>query len=156
SAAVALAIPRLDHGLMAKDVVQHYVPLASATSWVTLRHLVPKLVRSRSNSALKEIDMTPNGTMYYTDQASIVNLPDATRRAQARGIATAALDGELVTSRLLDDFNVLVELCKTHGIKIVGLKYPLSKELQVANSAYAVDQVQRVYRGRAVDFAGIV
>ena len=141
-----------------KSLIVYYVPLCLGPNWSNYRGLVLDDIQDAfaDHAPRKRIEIDNFGTIYYSDGKTFADLPRVTREAAAHTRAGELFRPPNDSESLVRAFDAFLGLCAERHIAVVGVRYPLTSEVQRAATAYDIRPAEEVYRKRGARMAAIL
>jgi hypothetical protein len=117
-----------------KSLIVYYAPLCLAPNWSNYRGLVLDDIQDAlaDRAPKKRIEIDDFGTIYYSDGQTFADLPRVTREAAAHTRAGELFRAPNDSESLVRAFDAFLDLCAERHIAVVGVRYPLTPEVQQA------------------------
>jgi hypothetical protein len=121
-------------GVFVKNLIQ-YLPLTSADDWEKYFFI---LTTPKQTEMISEVN--------YDDLSQ--SEKDASSEQRVKG----HLGTRIVHDELVEVLDRLIDFCRNHNLKIIGVSYPLSKEYIQAARKYDIGKVEKIIQTRCANF----
>ena len=118
------------------QLLSYYVPLISGDNWERYFLIISKQLEESISSQNEKT------------AATWPKLTQAQRNTIAQKRIESQLKEPIVHDEMVYAFDRLISFCKQNDIKLIGIKYPLSREYRNLLKKYEIDKVDEVYRSR--------
>lgn len=140
-----------------KSLLATYVPLCLGANWSGYRVMVLDEIQNLvGHRPPRRIDIDAFGSIHYSDAQSFADFPVATRMVAARARADEMLHPPVACEPLVRAFDEFLDLCSERHVAVVGVRYPLSPELQSAMTSHDLGPVNATYATRRAKLEAVL